>query len=74
VSLSGSFYQSLTPRTEDVATVEFYLSAQLFDELLMLLDRLCVELSGLIERGLEVFNLRSESAEQVVTLLRISRP
>ena len=40
----------------------------------MLLDGLGVELCGLIERGSEVFNLLRESAQQVVTLLRISRP
>jgi hypothetical protein len=32
-----------------------------------------VELGGLIERGLKVFDLLSELAQQVVTLLRISR-
>ena len=72
--MSGSFYQSLTPRAEDVATVEFYLSAQLFDELLMLLDGLIMEFCGFIQCGLEILNLISKLVEQVVTPVRISRP
>jgi hypothetical protein len=47
--------------------------AQLFDELLMLLDDLCVKLCGLIKPDLEVFGLLSEPAQQVVTLLGINR-
>jgi hypothetical protein len=74
VSLSGGFDQPFTPRAEDVAAVELQLTAQLSDELLMLLDGLGVELCGLIECGLEVIDLLSEPAQQVVTLLRISRP
>jgi hypothetical protein len=41
---------------------------------LKILDLLTMELRGLIERRLEVFDLPSEPAQQVVTLLRISRP
>ena len=74
MSLSGGFDQSFPPWAKDVAAVELQLSAQLFDELLVLLDGLIVELRGLIERGLEVLNLLSEPAQQVVTLSRISRP
>ena len=92
VSLAGSIYQPLTPRAEDVATVEIELPPQLVDKLLMLLDGLIVQLRGFIKRGLEilyllitelhgiverelkVFQLLSKPAQQVVTLLRISRP
>jgi hypothetical protein len=74
VSLSGGFDQPFPPWAEGVATVELQLAAQLFDELLMLLDGLGVELCGLIECGLEVIDLLSKPAQQVVTLLRISRP
>ena len=72
--MSRSFDRPFTPRAEDVAAVEIQLAAQLFDELLMLLDGLGVKLCGLIESGLEVFELLSETAQQVVTLVRISRP
>ena len=92
MSLPGGFHQSLTTWAEDVKTIEIQLPAQLFEELLMLLDSLVVELCGFIERSLEIFdllitelcglierglkvpNLLSESAQQLVTLLRISRP
>ena len=62
------------PRAEDVATVELQLLAQLSDELIMLLDGLTVELAGFNERGLKILYLLSKPAQQVVTLLRISRP
>jgi hypothetical protein len=74
VSLSRGFDQSFPPWAKDEAAVELQLAAQLLDELLVLLDGLRMELCGLIERGLEVFNLLSEPAQQVVTLARISRP
>ena len=74
VPLSRGFDQSFPPRAKDIAAVELQLAAQLLNELLMLLYSLGVELCGLIERGSEVFNLLRESAQQVVTLLRISRP
>jgi hypothetical protein len=73
VSLPWSFDQPFPSWAKDVAAVKLELAAQLLDELLMLLDGLCVELGGLIERGLKVFDLLSELAQQVVTLLRISR-
>jgi hypothetical protein len=40
----------------------------------VLLDRLIVDLRGLIERGLEVLNLLSEPGQQVVTFTGIGRP
>ena len=40
----------------------------------MFLDGMVVQLRGFVECGLEVFDLLSEAAQQVVTLLRISRP
>jgi hypothetical protein len=44
------------------------------DGLLVFLKSLTVNLRGFVERGLEVFNLLSESAQQVVTLPGISGP
>jgi hypothetical protein len=38
------------------------------------LDGLVVQLRSFVECGLEVFDLLSELAQQVATLLRISRP
>jgi hypothetical protein len=56
VSVRG-FDQSFPPWAKDNAAEELQLSAQLLDKLLVLLDGLRMELCGLIERGLEVFNL-----------------
>ena len=74
MSLSRGFHQPFPPWTKDVAAIELQLVAQLLDELLMLLDGLIVKLAGFIERGLEVLDLLSKLAQQVVTQLRISRP
>ena len=57
MSLSRGFHQSFPPWAKNIAAVEAQLSAQLFNELLMLLDGLSVELAGLIERGLKILDL-----------------
>jgi hypothetical protein len=79
--LSRGFHQSFPPWAKDVAAVEFQLPAQfldgqfvLVDGLLVLVNSLSVKLCRFIERGLEVFDLLTEPAQQIVTLLRISRP
>ena len=79
--LSGGFHQPFPPRAKDIAAVEIELVAQFVDRLLVFLDGLVVELRGLIEcsakiveGGLEVLDLLSEPAQQVVTLVRISGP
>jgi hypothetical protein len=50
------------------------LSVQLFDCLLVILDGLIMEFRGLVQRGLEIFNLLSEPVQEVVTFARVSRP
>jgi hypothetical protein len=72
--LSRSIYEPFPPWAEDVAALEIDLAAQLFDELIVLLNGLIVKLRGFLECGPEVFDLLSKLAQQVVTLLRISRP
>jgi hypothetical protein len=74
VPLSGGFYQSFPSRAKNVTAIEFDLPEQFLDGLFVLLGGLSVELRSLIERGLEVLDLLSEPAQQVVTSLRISRP
>jgi hypothetical protein len=74
VSLSRGFDQSFPSWAKDEAAVELQLAAQLFDELLMLLNGLIMEFCGFIQCGLEILNLLSKLAEQVVTPARISRP
>ena len=60
VSLAGGFHQPFSPWAEDIAAVKFDLPAQFFDELVVLLGGLVVELGRLIERGLEVLDLLGE--------------
>ena len=86
--LPRGFHQPFPPRAENIAAVEIELVAQLVDRLLLFLDSLVVELTGLIEcgpeifgrglevfgRGLEVLDLLSEPAQQVVTFAGIGGP
>jgi hypothetical protein len=72
--LSGGFYQPFPSRAKNVAAVERYLPEQFLNRLFVLLHGLIVDFRGFIERGFEVLNLLSEPTQQVVTLLRISRP
>jgi hypothetical protein len=74
VSLAGGFDQPFSPRAKDVAAVELQLLTQFLDGLLVFLEGLIVDLRGLIKRGLEVFDLLSEPAQQVVTLAGIGGP
>jgi len=72
--LSRGLDDALTPGTKYIAAPKLDLVAQLVDGLLVFYERLIVELGGLFERGLEVFNLLGEPAQELVTLARISRP
>jgi hypothetical protein len=72
--LSGGFHQPFPPWTKDIAAVEIDLPTQLIDRLLVFLDGLIVELRGFFERGLEVLDLLSEPAQQVVTFAGIGGP
>ena len=79
--LSGRLDQALPPRAEDVAAVELQLPLQFVDSLFMFLDGLFMEFRGLFEGGtgiaellIKIVDLPEQLAQQVVTLLRISRP
>jgi hypothetical protein len=72
--LPGGFHQPFPPWTKDIAAVEFDLPTQLIDGLLVFLDGLIVELRGFFERGLEVLDLLSQLAQQVVTVALIGGP
>jgi hypothetical protein len=88
VPLAGVIGVPFPPRAEDIAAVEIELVPQVVDGLLLFLDSLLVDLTGLIEcgpeifgRGLEVFGLGLEIddllsvlAQQVVALVGISGP
>ncbi len=53
--MSGGFHQPFPPRAENIAAVEIELVTQFVDRLLLFLDSLLVELTGLIECGPEIF-------------------
>ena len=79
--LAGGIHQPFPPRAEDIAAVEIELVTQFVDRLLLFLDSLVVELRGLIEcgavvveGGLEILDLLSELAQQVVAFARIGGP
>ena len=74
MSLSGGFDQPFPPWAKDEAAVEIELLTQFLNRLFVVLDDLIVDFRGFIERGFEVLNLLSEPTQQVVALLRISRP
>jgi hypothetical protein len=60
VSLARRLDQPFPPWTKDVPTEQLDLSTQIIDDLLVFLSGLVMNLSGLVERGLEVFNVLSE--------------
>ena len=72
--LVGGIHQTFPPWAEDVTAVEFQLSPQLFDGLIVLLDGLVVELRSLVQCGLEVLNLLGEPVQELVTFEGSSRP
>ena len=74
MSLVGGIHQTFPPWAEDVTAVEFQLSPQLFDSLIVLLDGLVVELRSLVQCGLEVLNLLGEPVQELVTFEGSSRP
>jgi hypothetical protein len=79
--LAGGVCVPFPPRSENIAAVEIELVTQVVDRLLLFLDSLLVELGGLfecgavvVEYGLEVRDLLSVTAQQIVAFAGISGP